>query len=419
MGPTLFAGAGAECDLGLSAGDNYTIDTFFTKKESLYRALKSFYQTRLPSAGDDARCPSAYAAQFLFTRDGIPFKRLLENIAQGHRAKLESLTGVIFDDRSVADLSSAELEKLFKELIVTNEESGRGQTIMPILASAVSDVHYGILETYFSSSLNPSGHSGQFWKLINFYWSAFFCIALPLLGPWLDDRGVKRSGWYRYSLKNLAGALSYIFSDEAIGKATHAKESSYCRVLEGCFENVLTTNYTPFSTLFARDGDNAIYLAGSLRTFENPETLEVFDALENLELLEQGAVFPFMMAQAPVKPIVSPYQMREYSKALRVLDETDTLCVLGYSFTQNDGHIISMIREYLLREKPARLIYFQHGDLDDYAADSDKTELACKLRLNYCKVVDKIEVVRTGRDENCAHRVKDCLEQRGVISACR
>ena len=72
-------GAGAECDLGLPSGHDFTFDTYYCKKTRLYEALSTFYSNRLGQSEEDS-LPEKYIQTFLFNSNSLAFKRLIKNI---------------------------------------------------------------------------------------------------------------------------------------------------------------------------------------------------------------------------------------------------------------------------------------------------------------------------------------------------
>ena len=109
-----------------------------------------------------------------------------------------------------------------------------------------------------------------------------------------------------------------------------------------------------------------LFFAGSMKLFEYPRTLEVFDITKQ-ELEKGEAVFPFIMPQAPIKPIIHSKQLLEYMKASRFLGLEEevidkTLVVVGYGLNGDDNHINALLREFVV--KGGRLIVYKHYKSD-------------------------------------------------------
>ena len=129
---------------------------------------------------------------------------------------------------------------------------------------------------------------------------------------------------------------------------------------------VITTNYTPICESVSCLEENKIsYIHGSFRWFENPKELEILDVLDNNSDFSCSNYFPFIFLQSGVKPIISATQIREWSKAVRYLDECSKLIIVGYRANCDDNHLNSMIREYILKGKS--VVYL---DYDNSSEDS-------------------------------------------------
>lgn len=122
-----------------------------------------------------------------------------------------------------------------------------------------------------------------------------------------------------------------LFAPELVGKTYYGE---FC----DCFSHVLTTNYSGLSeALFSVEvrENRCTYLSSALWSFESLDVLTTrdvrIDPIENDEF-----VFPYLMTQAPIKPIVGMVQIEPYHDAIAALHETDCLVVLGYSFCDSD-----------------------------------------------------------------------------------
>ena len=174
---------------------------------------------------------------------------------------------------------------------------------------------------------------------------------------------------------------------------------NYYSVLNKAFPNsdiaikaAMTTNYTPFVRRYFED--KAIYLAGELRMFEEIKTMHVGKYDECV-----GAVFPFMQTQAVVKPIISKYQMEQYSQAISVLErkegEENYLVVIGFSFCENDSHIMGIVRDSLLDGGITKIVYYKYcDDPGKFTQDEEKKKGLEALRLTDEKKWEDSTVVR-------------------------
>lgn len=394
MNRLLVTGAGAETDLGFRSGPSFTQDTFYRRKDNLYTALESFYRHRL-GCSRDGLIPTAYKDAFLLSPTGFAFKKLVSNIYNDCPAFLS--TALNRSLKSIADDSSfsrAEYESLFKELIIESDDSDATRKQSVTLKYIPDDIHFGLLEQYYSALIEPNRHSTRFWKLVNFYWSAFFSIALPITDDIYGSKDSYNENRYAYVLAHLNDAVHTIFNQTRAGNKVST--DCYYSKLRGKFNEVLTTNYTPYAaSVVGFDNSRISWLAGRLSQFEHLPELEFTDySASDKHLGDNEFVFPYLLCQSPVKPVISLAQIREYAKAADALKEADEIVALGYSFCNEDAHISSMVGEALRSNRTKKLINFCHISKDTTSFDQDKalSELASKLRISETIAKEKIEI---------------------------
>ncbi|MEG0276763.1 MAG: hypothetical protein RR630_07030, partial [Coprobacillus sp.] len=57
-----------------------------------------------------------------------------------------------------------------------------------------------------------------------------------------------------------------------------------------------------------------------------------------------GNSFPFLLAQSMIKPIIHPYQIKEYHKAIESLENANFLVILGYGLNEDDNHVNALLK---------------------------------------------------------------------------
>lgn len=298
---------------------------------------------------------------------------------------------------SIADgpsFSKNEYERLFNELIIESDDSDATRKQSVTLRYIPNDIHFGLLEQYYSALIEPNRHSTRFWKLVNFYWSAFFSIALPITDGIYESKDSYNENRYAYVLAHLNDAIDAIFDQTRT--ADKVSTSCYYSKLQGKFDEVLTTNYTPYAASVVGFDDSRIsWLAGRLSQFEHLPELEFTDySASDKRIGDNDFVFPYLLCQSPVKPVISLAQIREYAKAADALKEADEIVVLGYSFCNEDAHISSMVGESLRSNKTRKLVYFRHESENTPPSnrDSELSELAKKLRISESLAKERIEL---------------------------
>lgn len=137
---------------------------------------------------------------------------------------------------------------------------------------------------------------------------------------------------------------------------------------------IVTTNYTSLAEDITKR--STIYLHGKLTWFEDLTRLTVFDCTEKREqqlLIEANRIVPFILIPSGVKPLICPKQIKEFSKFIEELEDTDTLVVVGYKFNSEDNHVNSIIADWL-RNPNKTLIYLNYNNdlsFDDMSWVSD------------------------------------------------
>lgn len=134
------------------------------------------------------------------------------------------------------------------------------------------------------------------------------------------------------------------------------------------------------------------YLAGELSSFEYPHQLEVKDITKS-SLSAKSFVFPFLLTQAPVKPIIEPKQIKEYSKMYSSLINSRYLIILGYNINSNDNHINSYIREFVKRTK-THLIFCKFIPNINKVDNNEEIKNICK-KLYLKRMRENIHVLYT------------------------
>lgn len=351
MSTTILVGAGAEVDLGLPSGEDYLVDTYLTKKRALYQELRGYYSA---IKADNSVFPS-YQSEFLFNKASATFRQLIDNL--GDNAVAAILADVSAEELREAGKPSRDQEERLFNALIDSEDSPLQEHMQANRDRFANGKYYGILESLFACLVNPLDNPSKFWRLINFYWSAYFSIVLPLLeSEYSQACGIIPD--YGYVLNHL-DYVSEVVASEPYWNSLNRE--SYYHTGKGRFDYVLTTNYTPFCSHLTKSPNRVAWLSGSILQFESAEDFELYEpqAVSGTDR-EVLCPFPYMMAKAPVKPIINVEQIEVYHRATAFLNDTRLLVVLGYSFNQDDAHICALIRHYLLKRKSNRILYLSY-----------------------------------------------------------
>lgn len=259
---------------------------------------------------------------------------------------------------------------------------------------------FGTVEKYFAYIINPKEHNPSFWILVNYYWSAYFAILKPLLKHYYGDEWGQEE--YGGVLKDLNETNKKVEKFIKEFKGGNEEYYTYIKELFVKSDNfkveIMTTNYTQLSK---KCGENPIYLSGKLTQFEYPHLLQLKDIDAGEEKIhEEDFVFPFLMTQAPIKPIIFPEQIEEYAKANEALREADILIILGYSIGQADNHINAMIRKFYFEGKHIIYMNYNSNNSEELDVDNKKKDIFGKLRIfsNDCDN-KRLHIVSHGENE--------------------
>lgn len=416
-------GAGVEGGYGLPLGGKYTYDTILQKRTKMYKSLNLFYKNRLSEKYIDE-----YVRAYLFSNTSHTFTEMIFESAK----KIDKESKMTTDEKKLVKLIPLyekclktgnktkefnEKVKMLHKKIVTDESKNEFSSIQKKYKQIIDNLsYYGAIEKDFACIVNPyKVGKNRFWRLINYMWSAYFSIIIPLLdnSEKYKNKNEYKNDKYTFVLEHLKEITDYIYSAEfydSYNKNDTDNNDYYLAIKENlspyCF---LTTNYTPFAKQCMNTDKmlNTAYLAGELSVFELPTELTVKDIRKD-SIKKNDFIFPFMMTQAMVKPIINKYQLTEYSKAISYLEEIDTLIILGYSLCENDNHIVSLLRDYIMNPKK-KIIYFEYDRDGTKNINSCKEKLRDKLKIDE-DVLNRIELItHNGKANDVVNKIKERL----------
>ena len=327
-------------------------------------------------------------------------------------------------DVSLTPLTGEEFAHIKKILLKKDEEGvANGLKVKSVieLIRKADLINYGTMEKDFHTINNPVLYGQkEFYSIIYAYWKAFYSVFLHV-ECLLDNKlfsgppGNRKKTFPRHyrtqKLKrdilsiikksvemNNYSVVGYDVENSSLSLKNLKEESKTIRLSSGeLYYNfswvkkatgIITTNYTPCAKWFY-NRERISYLNGNLSNFEFPFALEVVNCIEQpdhfCQLRDTGQIyFPFIMATACVKPIIHPVQIAEYSRAVDILRDAHTLVVIGHRLLDDDSHLITLIRDWLVGNKNRRLIFCNFVDditnPNDYMDDK---KLARKFRFSH------------------------------------
>lgn len=247
---------------------------------------------------------------------------------------------------------------------------------------------YSDIDGLFNCLRKPNNYKTSTARLVKLYYSAFLTMVGKELFDSSNDNRLKfkeiMAKYYEMTINN-------------------AKNDTYYRSIKKYKDDnpndsikVITTNYTELAEREIglkykqkQNDDEIAYLHGRLNLFENVFTKEV---KEITSFQDTDFIMPFIMVQSGVKPIVSPYQIKEFAKAIDFLENADIVVILGYGINSDDEHIQTMLRECT---KNKDCYCFIHLDEGSNKEDFLKNETIAKNVLGdkcICKETSEFEV---------------------------
>ena len=136
-----------------------------------------------------------------------------------------------------------------------------------------------------------------------------------------------------------------------------------------------TTNYNTFIKEVTEN--DVIFLNGSVNDFYDPYLNKIID--RNTADESEHITVPFIFTQSGVKPLTSVKMSERYVELYNRLKEADIVCVVGYSFNIDDGHINGMFRSLI--EDEQKTVYIGHYENDPVNETVIKKHYRERLRL--------------------------------------
>ncbi len=141
--------------------------------------------------------------------------------------------------------------------------------------------------------------------------------------------------------------------------------------------SVITTNYTFFAqNIMDLECDDIAYLHGKMDWFEDIKTKEVKPIGEHSK---ESTIFPFIFVQSGVKPVVSQIQIKEYTKAIKFLEEAENVVILGYGLNSDDEHIITMLRDCVKDSSHITYLIYIENEKEQQDVIKKKNDELCKM----------------------------------------
>lgn len=234
---------------------------------------------------------------------------------------------------------------------------------------------YAYLDSLFNYLRKPLKYKKECARVIKVYYAALISI-LNSMNEVLKNQGLPCTEMYHDLLEgkdntdispnNILSQIVDGFESAIVAgvenKTEEEKNNLYYYQIKKLAESgenevsCITTNYTTIGERIVKNKNCPfVYLHGKLGLFEELETKKIANVDEvNLE----KTVFPYLLVQSGVKPIISAYQIQEFNKACRMISEAEALLILGYGINPDDEHITNFLRERLRNGKSIKIFIY-------------------------------------------------------------
>lgn len=153
-----------------------------------------------------------------------------------------------------------------------------------------------------------------------------------------------------------------------------------------------TTNYNTFIEDII--GKEVFFLNGSVNDYYDPYLNKIVKEEDNEN--RKHIIVPFLFTQSGIKPLTSVKMSSRYVELYNKFNESDIICICGFGFNSDDGHINGMFRE-LIEDEDKKLVILHLHESNSYDEKGIKNQYKNKLRLDSIKNLNIIPVNRENR----------------------
>ncbi len=100
---------------------------------------------------------------------------------------------------------------------------------------------------------------------------------------------------------------------------------------------------------------------------------------------------PFLFTQSGIKPLTSITMSKRYVELYDKFVQSDIICIIGYGFNSDDGHINGIFRS-LIEENQKEIVILHHSRHGEANIDAAKREYQRKLRLSSTRGIKVIPI---------------------------
>lgn len=381
---TFLIGAGAECNepFNIINGNNFKIEVLFCKNVAeIYKKINNNNEIKVTS--DKILTGNSTNVFYQTLIENPEFKKIFLNnkeIIDYVNYKSNQNENKEKDDK---EIKYANFKRQYNELIIKHLDENKNDIVKQFLDNVSP---YSYIDSYFNYLRKPKSYIKEASKVVKLYFSAYLSIVskLGIDIKFLEKLDTNKKLNRVMIKEKISSSIKLIINNvktiEEDNKNNNIENTIYYLLIKEICNtynvNIITTNYLPFvDEILDINKNNIVHIHGQIDLFENLYTKEIKSITE---FDEQDIIFPYLMVQSGVKPIISPYQIKEWYKAVDFIENSDYVIVLGYGMNSDDEHITTILRTYA---KFKKYIFFLHSTEQD---DKQKKE-------DYNKQIKKIK----------------------------
>lgn len=153
-----------------------------------------------------------------------------------------------------------------------------------------------------------------------------------------------------------------------------------------------TTNYNSFIEDITKE--EVYYLNGSIKDYYDPYLNKIISFDENKD--KKHIIVPFLFTQRGIKPLTSVKMSERYVDMFNKFKESDIICVCGFAFNCDDGHINGLFRE-LIEDYNKTICILHYVDGSQLNIRTAINEYKEKLRLDS---TSDLRIIAVDRNRN-------------------
>lgn len=400
---TILFGAGAEGkgQFGLPSGKDFKRDVILAKDVELFANL--FLQNAKSKIKlNKGTIISAQSSSILYQTilEGKNIETNLKELFPDQNDRDIAVRYLEYKKNNTSDKNiSQEFKKLYHDNFYDAIIGDKGNTNNDEIAYFLQKAGiYAFLDSLFNYLRKPETYKNECARVIKVYYAAFLSILNGMAKRIRDNKQLidiySTLIQGEEGISDLQGTLAKVidgFQNEIIKNTcflTREEKSKlyYCNIrkLIESGNNVVscvTTNYTNIGQRVMQLPDEHFsYLHGKLGLFEELETKNIVN-IEKMDL--KKTVFPYLLVQSGVKPIISPFQIQEFYKACKMIIDADDMLIIGYGVNSEDEHISNILRARL--EDGKRIKHFVYYKKKE---EWENETTAVKAQLGYDDLLD-------------------------------